>query len=105
MRPGSKESERWIEGYARVAELAEALPDTRLVYVVERESDIVELMVRARELGTVADWLLHFQHNRALALFLVVAWRVARLMRLGRGFPDLDAQLLFEPEDWKPLTS
>jgi hypothetical protein len=26
VRPGSKESEHWIEGYARVAELAEALP-------------------------------------------------------------------------------
>jgi len=39
VRPGSKESERWIEGYARVAELAEALPETRLVYVADRESD------------------------------------------------------------------
>ena len=66
VRPGSKESERWIEGYARVAELAEKLPDTRLVYVADRESDMVELMVRARELGNAADWLLRSQHNRAL---------------------------------------
>ncbi len=39
--------------------------------------------------------------ERALALFLVVAWRVARLMRLGRTLPDLDAQLLFEPDEWQ----
>ncbi len=229
MRPGSKESERWIEGYARVAELAEQMPDTRLVYVADRESDMMELMVKARALNHAADWLVRSQHNRALpeggklwaqvlegeplgeirftlprnkgrkarpvrphirarrvdladdngeplevtcvvateigapagvkpvewrllsnravedletaveliewyrvrweiellflvlkegcrvealqlstmerveralALFLVVAWRVARLMRLGRTLPDLEAELLFEADEW-----
>ena len=60
------ESVRWIEGYERVAELAADLPDTRLVYVADRESDILELMVRARDLGHPADWLIRSQHNRAL---------------------------------------
>jgi len=229
-RPGIKESVRWSEGYARVAELATTMPETRLVYVADRESDIRELMVRARDLGTPADWLLRSKHNRALpeggrlwakvlaspllgeicftlpggrgrtarevrqelyaqrvslsdgrrgsfevtclvareigappgvkpiewrlltnrtaetleavvelidwyrarweiellflvfkegcrvealqlgtmerieralALFLVVAWRIARLMRLGRTLPDLDAALLLEPEEWQ----
>jgi len=229
-RPGVKESLRWMEGYARVAELATELPETRLVYVADREADIRELMVRAREVGTPADWLLRSKHNRALpeggrlwakvlaraplgeirftlpggrgrtarevrqalyaqrltlsdgrrgtvevtcliareigappgvkpiewrlltnreaetleavaelidwyrarweiellflvlkegcrvealqlatmerieralALFLVVAWRIARLMRLGRTLPDLDAALLLEPEEWQ----
>lgn len=229
-RPGIKESVRWSEGYARVAELAGQLPETRLVYVADRESDIRELMVRARDLGTPADWLLRSKHNRALpeggrlwakvlasaplgeirftlpggrgrttrevrqqlyaqrvtlsdgrgatfevtcliareiaappgvkpiewrllsnrpaetleegaqlidwyrarweiellflvlkegcrvealqlatiqrieralALFLVVSWRIARLMRLGRTLPDLDATLLLEPEEWQ----
>jgi len=229
-RPGIKESVRWSEGYARVAELAGELPETRLVYVADREADIRELMVRARDLGTPADWLLRSKHNRALpeggrlwakvlanpslgeirftlpggrdrparevrqalyaqrltlsdgrrgtfevtcliareigapagvkpiewrlltnrtaetleavaelidwyrarweiellflvlkegcrvealqlatmerieralALFLVVAWRIARLMRLGRTVPDLDAALLLEPEEWQ----
>lgn len=183
-RPGVKESLRWMEGYARVAERAAELPETRLVYVADRESDIRELMVRARDLGTPADWLLRSKHNRALpeggrrgtfevtcliarelgapagvkpiewrlltnrmaetleavaelidwyrarweiellflvlkegcrvealhlatmerieralALFLVVAWRIARLMRLGRAVPDLDAALLLAPEE------
>ena len=26
--------------------------------------------------------------------------RIARLMRLGRSCPDLDAQLMFEPDEW-----
>ncbi|MFC7632837.1 IS4 family transposase [Paraburkholderia humisilvae] len=230
VRGGIKESTRWIEGYERVAELAVTMPDTRLVYVADRESDILELMLKAHESGCPADWLLRSQHNRvlpeggklwdevlsgeplgeirftlaarqgqkarevqqqlwarcvdvphtadsvipvtcivarevgapadvkplewrlmtnretgdleaaaqlidwyrarwevemffhvlkngcrvevlqlasidrvqrALALFMVVAWRIARLMRLGRTCPELDAQLLFEPDEWR----
>ncbi len=66
VRPGIKESTRWIEGYERLAEQAAELPTTRLVYVADRESDIVALMVKARELGHPADWLIRSQHNRAL---------------------------------------
>jgi len=65
-RPGFRESVRWIEGYERLSELAEHLPDTKLVYVADREGDIVELMRKARELGEPADWLVRSQHNRAL---------------------------------------
>lgn len=229
-RGGVRESVRWREGYERVAELAAELPDTRLVYVADREADIAELMATARDLGTPADWLLRCRHNRALpaggklwarvsagevlgevcftlparngqkaravrqqvwaaavdlsdgrrgtvrasciiakeinapagatplewrllsnrdavtfegacemidwyrarweielffhvlkngcqvetlqlgtrerleralALYLVVAWRVARLMRLGRTCPELDAELLFERDEWQ----
>ncbi|EXJ15992.1 Mobile element protein [Imhoffiella purpurea] len=220
-RPGAPESLRWKEGYERVADLARELPDTRLVYVADREADILDLMVRARDLGTPADWLLRAKHNRALPggegktlwgsvleteplgevrftlpsgrgraarevrqelyarrvrlsdrcqdhleapkgikpiewclltnraaetletvveliewylarweiellflvlkegcrvevlqlgtverlerafVFLVVGWRIARLTRLGRTVPDLDALLLLEPEEWQ----
>ena len=61
-----KESLRWIEGYERVAELAARLPQTRLVYVADREADIVALMQRAPDLGTPADWLIRSTHDRAL---------------------------------------
>ncbi len=44
------ESDRWIEGYERVGETAAGLPDTRCVYVGDREADIVSLMCRAAEL-------------------------------------------------------
>jgi IS4 transposase len=37
--------------------------------------------------------------ERALALFMVVAWRIARLMRLERTCPDLDAALLFNRDE------
>ncbi|WP_230753909.1 IS4 family transposase, partial [Ralstonia solanacearum] len=34
-----------------------------------------------------------------LALFLVVAWRIAHLMRMGRTCPDLNAALFFDPDE------
>ena len=37
--------------------------------------------------------------ERALALFMIVAWRVAYLMRVGRTCPNLDAALFFDPDD------
>jgi len=65
-RPGVCESQRWIEGYERVAESAMEMPGTRLVYLADREADILALMQRAHALGTPADWLIRAQHNRCL---------------------------------------
>jgi hypothetical protein len=65
--PSVKESERWVEGYERVAELALQLPDTRLVYLADREADIAAMMRQAYALGTPADWLVRAKHDRCLA--------------------------------------
>jgi hypothetical protein len=65
-RGGPKESVRWIEGYERIAEMAPGLPSTRLVYVADREADLMALMERAQALGTPADWLVRAAHNRCL---------------------------------------
>ena len=35
----------------------------------------------------------------ALALYLIVSWRIAHLMHMGRDCPDMDALLLFDPEE------
>lgn len=50
-RPGILESQRWIEGYERVAEMAAGMPESRLVYVADREADLVGLMVKVRTTG------------------------------------------------------
>lgn len=57
------------------------MPETRLVYVADREADIVALMRRARDLGTPADWLIRSQHDRSL----------------GMGAPKLSAALAAVP--------
>jgi hypothetical protein len=47
--------------------MAAQLPDTRLVYLADREADLMELMRRAGALCTPVDWLLRSKHNRALS--------------------------------------
>jgi hypothetical protein len=37
----------------------------------------------------------------ALALYMVIAWRINCLMRLGRTLPDLPADMLFEADEWR----
>jgi hypothetical protein len=37
----------------------------------------------------------------ATAIYMVIAWRINRLMRLGRTVPELDAGLVFEPDEWR----
>lgn len=65
-RGGPKESLRWIEGYERIAEMAPEMPSTRLVYVADREADLMALMERADAMGNPADWLVRASHNRSL---------------------------------------
>jgi hypothetical protein len=65
-RGGPKESLRWIEGYERIAEMAPDMSSTRLLYVADREADLMALMERADALGNPADWLVRAAHNRSL---------------------------------------
>lgn len=65
-RDDLKESLRWIEGYERVAEMAADFPATRLVYLADREADLMPLMRKAQQLGEPADWLIRAAHNRCL---------------------------------------
>jgi hypothetical protein len=58
-----KESVRWVDGFARVNELAETLTETRLTYIADREGDIYELFVEAPCPEHSADWLVRGQHH------------------------------------------
>ena len=60
-----KESIRWIE--ERVAEMAERVPDMRLVYIADREGDFRELFDKGHELGYPADILVRAVHERNTA--------------------------------------
>ncbi|MEC5161771.1 hypothetical protein RCH08_002915 [Janthinobacterium sp. CG_S6] len=61
VRHGQKESTRWIECYERVAEM----PATRLVYVADREADLVAMMARAGA-GHACGLAGGAKHNRCL---------------------------------------
>lgn len=62
-----KESQRWVEGYERIAELAQRCPQQRLVYVADREADCYDLFAMAAQLHYPADLLIRATHNRSLA--------------------------------------
>jgi hypothetical protein len=78
-----RESRRWTEGYERIAELAARLPDTRWVYVADRESDLRELLDRAADLGHPADYLIRARHDRILAEGGKLRAQVESLAALG----------------------
>jgi hypothetical protein len=41
--------------------------------------------------------------QRFLAVALIVGWRTLYVTRLGRDFPDLDCEAVFEPSEWKAV--
>lgn len=87
-------SNRRVANAEQAAELIDwyrARWDIELLFLVLKQSCRVE----ALQLGHIE------RLEKALALFLIVAWRVARLMRLGRTLPELEAKLLFSPEEWE----
>ena len=51
--------------------------------------------VEALQLGSIGKIEL------ALAVYMIVSWRLARLVRLGRTHPDLAATELFTDDEWK----
>jgi hypothetical protein len=40
-----------------------------------------------------------------LAVYMIVAWRVLYVSRLGRSCPDLDCDLIFDPAEWQSVWS
>lgn len=62
-----KESYRWLQGYQDAAEIAALLPDTRVIGVADRESDMFELFdLRRRLPGRKADLLVRAKWDRSL---------------------------------------
>jgi hypothetical protein len=83
-RAGICESSRWIEGYERVAEQALAFPQTKFVYMGDRESDMLALMRKAYSLNFAADILVRSKHNRKLKKSEGKLWeQVAKTESLG----------------------
>jgi hypothetical protein len=59
-----KESFRWVEGYRRVEDLQTTLPQTRLVYIADRDSDLFELFTAGQT--SEASWLIRANQDRKL---------------------------------------
>ena len=80
-----------LEQAAELIEWYRARWEIELLFLVLKEGCQVERL----QLGHV-DRL-----ETALAMYLIIAWRINRLMRLGRQLPELPAELFFEAIEWK----
>lgn len=63
-----KESLRWLEGYRKAQELAQALPECEIISLSDREGDIFEVYEAWHEAGDGprAEWIIRANQNRAL---------------------------------------
>ena len=87
-------SNRAVQTLEQAAELVEwyrARWEIELLFLVLKEGCRVERL----QLGHI-DRL-----ETALAMYLIIAWRINRLMRLGRQLPELPAELFFEDIEWQ----
>jgi len=41
--------------------------------------------------------------ERCLAVYMIVAWRTLYTVRLGREYPDLDCEAIFETDEWRSV--
>lgn len=63
-----KESFRWLEGYKNACEIAKESTNSQIIYITDREADIVELLqesIKQKSEGG-ADVIIRAQHNRQL---------------------------------------
>jgi len=80
------------------AEQTETLIDWyRCRWEIEMFFDILKVGCQVEKLQLAARERI----EKALSLYLIVAWRVMHLMRLGRTCPGLPADLIFDPLEWK----
>jgi hypothetical protein len=63
-----KESFRWIEGYKVACKIAEECPETKCVSIGDRESDIYELLLEAKNPANKADLIVRAWHDRKVNL-------------------------------------
>ena len=62
-----KESYRWLVGYRKATEVAKSCPDTQVIMIADRESDVYDVYDEAKQTeGIKADWLIRINKNRVL---------------------------------------
>lgn len=63
-----KESYRWLEGFNKTQELAEALPDCEVFSISDREGDIYDVFEAWQKIekGPRTEWVIRANQNRAL---------------------------------------
>jgi hypothetical protein len=67
---------------------------------------MIEIFFRVLKSGCRVEQRQFEQIDRllaCLAVYLIVAWRTLYVCRLGRGFPQINCEAVFEPAEWKSV--
>jgi hypothetical protein len=66
---------------------------------------MIEVYFRTLKSCKIED--LRFEHidrfERCLAVHMIIAWRTLFVVRLGREFPELDCEAIFEADEWRSV--
>ena len=41
--------------------------------------------------------------RKALAMYMIVAWRIHTITMAGRAYPEVSCEVVFEPREWRTL--
>jgi len=66
----------------------------------------IELFFRVLKQGCQIERLrLETAHRlrNALAIYLIIAWRIHTITMLGRAYPDASSDIVFEPREWQTI--
>ncbi len=66
----------------------------------------IELLHRILKSGCKVEQIqlrFDFRIEPAIVLYLIIAWRLLYLMRLGRACPEVPCDVVFEESEWKPV--
>lgn len=95
-----------IEWLILTSEPVETVEDVLNALATYASRWLIEVFFRTLKSGCRIE-ARRFEHiDRVLsatALYLVVAWRTMYVCRLGREFPDIDCEAIFEPSEWKAV--
>jgi hypothetical protein len=67
---------------------------------------MVEVLFRTLKMGCRVEERLFEHIDRlltCLAVYLIVAWRTLYVCRLGRSYPEISCEAVFEPAEWKAV--
>jgi len=66
----------------------------------------IELFFRVLKQGCQIEQLrLETEHRllNALTIYLIIAWRIHTITRMGRAYPDASCDSVFEPREWRTI--
>jgi hypothetical protein len=94
-----KESYKWIESYLIANEIASKCPNSQIIYVADREADLIELWeeaIKAQKTGYAAHVVVRCNHNRAV--IPTEENKNTKLFEFGKAAPII-GQCEFELKD------